>query len=391
MGRKRTPGLYKRKGVWHIDKTVQGRRLCESCGTDNLEEAEKYLARQLESLRQASVYGVRPKRLFREAATKYLLDNPNKLSLYDDAYTLKLLDKFIGHLALEAVHMGSLQGFIKARQADKVKNRTINHGLQIVRHILNLSAGEWLDEFGLSWLGTAPKIRLLPEIDKRAPYPLSFEEQDRLFQELPLHLQNMALFAVNTGCRDQEICNLRWEWEVPISDSRSVFVIPRERVKNREERLVVLNQIANSVIESLRGQDSTYVFTYKGKPILRMLNSAWKKARIRAELPHVRVHDLKHTFGRRLRATGVSFEDRQDLLGHKSGRITTHYSTAELSNLLHAANKVCVKKSNSPALTLLRTGNWMVSRSRILEVREVAKPGPAKFPQAILQEGVNVA
>jgi hypothetical protein len=30
-------------------------------------------------------------------------------------------------------------------------------------------------------------------------------------------------------------------------------------------------------------------------------------------------------FGRRLRAAGVSFEDRQDLLGHRSGRITTHY------------------------------------------------------------------
>ena len=31
----------------------------------------------------------------------------------------------------------------------------------------------------------------------------------------------------------------------------------------------------------------------------------------------VRVHDLKHTFGRRLRAAGVSFEDRQDLLGQE--------------------------------------------------------------------------
>ena len=61
-----------------------------------------------------------------------------------------------------------------------------------------------------------------------------------------------------------------------------------------------------------------------------MLNSAWKKARERAGLPQVRVHDLKHTFGRRLRAAGVSFEDRQDLLGHRSGRITTHYSAAEL-------------------------------------------------------------
>ena len=55
----------------------------------------------------------------------------------------------------------------------------------------------------------------------------------------------------------------------------------------------------------------------------------------------VRVHDLKHTFGRRLRAAGVSFEDRQDLLGHKSQRITTHYSHPELSNLIAAAEKAC--------------------------------------------------
>lgn len=72
-----------------------------------------------------------------------------------------------------------------------------------------------------------------------------------------------------------------------------------------------------------------------------MLNSAWKKAHVRADLSHVRVHDLKHTFGCCLRAAEVSFEDRQDLLGHKSGRVTTHYSAAELVNLIRAANKAC--------------------------------------------------
>ena len=75
-------------------------------------------------------------------------------------------------------------------------------------------------------------------------------------------------------------------------------------------------------------------------------SSQWNASKIavnrnRAGLPQVRVHDLKHTFGRRLRETGVSFEDRQDLLGHKSGRITTHYSRAELHNLITAANRVC--------------------------------------------------
>lgn len=85
-----------------------------------------------------------------------------------------------------------------------------------------------------------------------------------------------------------------------------------------------------------------------------MLNSAWKKARIRAGLPQVRVHDLKHTFGRRLRAAGVNFEDRQDLLGHKSGRITTHYSQVELIILIQAVNKVCAEGDRRPVLTVLR-------------------------------------
>lgn len=78
-----------------------------------------------------------------------------------------------------------------------------------------------------------------------------------------------------------------------------------------------------------------------------MNNTAWRKARRRVELPQVRVHDLKHTLGRRLRAAGVSFEDRQDLLGHRSARITTHYSGAELQRLIRAANKVCAKNSGT--------------------------------------------
>ena len=58
--------------------------------------------------------------------------------------------------------------------------------------------------------------------------------------------------------------------------------------------------------------------------------------------------------GGRLRAAGVSFEDRQDLLGHRSGRITTHYSAAELSRLIDTANCVCEKAGNVPELVVLR-------------------------------------
>jgi hypothetical protein len=74
----------------------------------------------------------------------------------------------------------------------------------------------------------------------------------------------------------------------------------------------------------------------------------------------------KHTFGRRLRAAGVSFEDRQDLLGHRSHRITTHYSAADLTRLIEAAECVCERDGKRPELVVLRT----------------ALRGPAKVPQA---------
>lgn len=355
MGRKRTPGLYFRAGVWHIDKRIRGRRLCESTGTGNLGEAEAYLTRRTEEIRQATIYGVRPKRSFRQAATKYL-EEAIKATIADDAMHLQQLDPFIGDMMLEQVHMGSLQGFIAARKAAGVKTRTINHALQVVRHILFLAAGEWIDENGLTWLQTAARIKFLPEHDRRTPYPLSWEEQSRLFAELPQHLAEMALFKVNTGCREQEVCGLRWDWEVRVPElETSVFLIPPERVKNREERLVVLNRVARSVVDARRGTHPEFVFTYRGNPVGNMNNSAWQRARRKAGLPQVRVHDLKHTFGRRLRAAGVSFEDRQDLLGHRSGRVTTHYSAAELGNLIRAANAVVEDGSRkSPALVVLK-------------------------------------
>ena len=383
MGRKATPGLYKRSQVWHIDKQILGHRLRESTGAITLSEAERYLNKRIQEIREAKTYKVRPNRSFKEAATKYLLENQHKASIKDDADHLSLLCQFIGNLALEQVHIGTLQSFIEARKKAGRKTKTINNALEVVRHILNLAANEWLDENALTWLERAPKIKLLPVHDARKPYALSWEEQKKLFAELPDHLLHMALFKVNTGCREHEVCQLRWEWEVLLPKlNTSVFIIPnylfnknqqaKRMVKNGEDRLVVLNKTALEVINQVRGTHSEFVFTYRGNPINKMNNSAWKRARKCVGLSHVRIHDLKHTFGRRLRASGVSYEDRQDLLGHKSERITTHYSPAEIGMLLKAADQASNEQGNSPILTNL---NWLQQQDK------GEKATPTKSPQ----------
>lgn len=356
MGRKRTPGLRNRGGIWHIEKQILGHKIHESTGTSDLEKAELILAKRVDEIRQATVFGVRPNRVFRDAATRFLEENMHLASIGDYALHLKQLDPYIGNLPIRNVHLETLQPFIRARREQGIKTKSINLALAVVRRILNLAARLWRDENGLTWLETAPLIQMLPITDARRPYPLSWEEQHRLFQALPDHLTRMCLFKVNTGCREQEVCQLRWEWEVPVPElSTSVFIIPNYRVKNREERLVVLNAVARAVIEEARGHHPEFVFTYKGSPIEHINNSSWKRVRKLVGLTQVRVHDLKHTFGRRLRAAGVPMETRKVLLGHRNGDITTHYSAPELGELIEAANRVCSGKSGkTPALVILK-------------------------------------
>ena len=97
----------------------------------------------------------------------------------------------------------------------------------------------------------------------------------------------MALLKVNTGLREREVVNLRWAWEQRVPDlNTSVLVIPAKfggrranaGVKNREDRLVVLNATTKAVIEACRGAHPEYVFVSRNKPVKFMSNTAWQRA-----------------------------------------------------------------------------------------------------------------
>jgi integrase len=267
MGTQKMSGLTKRGGIWHIDKVFRGTRIRESSGTGEIVKAQELLARRIDEIRLVKIFGVRPDRTFRVAATKFLEENQHKRSIDDDAAHLERLDPFIGSLFLRQVHMDSLQPFIASRRADGVKTATINLSLAVVRRIVNLAASEWRDVQGMTWLEHAAKIKLLPVKDARPAYPLSREEQAALFQELPDHLARMSLFKVNTGTREQEVCGLKWADEVQVPElNTSVFIIEGDKVKNEQDRLIVLNRVARSVIDSVRGQHPEYVFVRYPKP-----------------------------------------------------------------------------------------------------------------------------
>lgn len=389
----RTPGIYPaEKGTWQVDKWWRGTRLRQR-GFSSYEEAERWLIAELAALREVVVHGARAARTFDAAAAHYVSTHQDKVSLDTEISLLKTVMPFIGTLELPQVHDGSLAPYVKARLAEGRKHKTVNLALGVVRRILNLAAGTWRDEQGRTWLESAPNITLLPLVGhQREPRPISWGEQRKLLPLLPDHLGRMSLFMLNTGARDDVVCNLQWQWEISVPElGASVFEVPAEHVKGRRRvRVLVCNSVAQSVIESCRGMHKTHVFVWRRervknvdqqplmayRPITRMLNTAWERARAEAGLGDLHVHDLRHTVGMRLREAGVDSATRADLLWHSTPSMTHHYSVAQLAEMHEALEKI---KADS--------GRWNKSLATLRREHEERTRGtnPPKVPQTRLQ------
>nr|WP_256354289.1 hypothetical protein [Variovorax sp. dw_308] len=238
------------------------------------------------------VHGARQVRTFKAAAAHYVAINQDKTSIETEIYLLKNLMPHIGALELHQVHDSTLAPYITDRLAKGRSHKTINLALGVARQILNLAATSWRDEGGRTWLQQAPKITLLPLVGhQREPRPITWGEQRALLPKLPDHLARMALFTLNTGVRDDVVCNLRWEWEIKVPElGVSVFEVPRQHVKGKRlARVVVCNSVAQSVVDAVRGQHKEFVFVYRRervknvdqaptmayRPIETMNNTAW--------------------------------------------------------------------------------------------------------------------
>jgi integrase len=380
-------GIYKRyhaddSYIWYIDKRAKRYgRLCESTGTADRDEAERYLLQRLRELREIRIYGERPARTFRDAIQKYLIDYAAKKSIDRDRATLKEMERLLGHLPLHRINNDTFAPYRRTQRHLSIRTR--NQKLALARRVLRLAASIWcFPGTNLTWLDRAPEFLMETGHHARPPYPLDETEQALLFSELEPAVAEMATFVVNTGLRDREFCRLRWAWErrVAIPDCprgwRSVFVLPADITKNGESRVVVLNDVAQSILERARGRHRRFVFVLKrGRAPLPHLRAAgWEGDRRRAAHRYaeqfgrdapagfraVRVHDLRHAFGCRLRAAGVSLEDRRELLGHKAPDITTHYSAAEIGPLVAAANRIVGSPETSTA-TLRRVAETAVN------------------------------
>lgn len=259
-------------------------------------------------------------RTFGDAAAQYLSEFDGKCKQRQE-YALDPVLKYVRDLPLIDVDDLALQQY-KEERKQQVMAGTVNKEITTVTAVLNKAARVW------RWIPSAPMIQRVKG-PIRKPYPITWPEQAALFGFLTESLQRICIFAVNTGVRRGEIFKLRWTDEREINGVK-LFIL--RETKNGHDRPVILNRLARRTVNAMRGSNRAHVFPIRS--ISKPFNKAWIKAGL-PDHPLIRkgIHNLRHTFGHRLRTEGISPEDRDALLGHSNHSLTQHYALPDLERL----------------------------------------------------------
>jgi len=341
----RENGVYRRPDsrFWWIATTLpNGKRLRQSAGTENREDAEALLAKlTLDAYRQAH-FGFKPERSWQEAIVRYLEVKARLKSYRDTQRICRHLHPYLGTMMLHHINGDVVWSIIQGEMKKGNKPATINRYLALLRNLLRTARDEW------QWIDHIPKIRMLPGEVERDRW-LTKEEADRLITACPDHLAAIVRFALATGCRAREILGLEWE-RVDLRRGTAWL----NHTKNGTPRGVPLNRDAVAVLQEQTGKHSRYCFTYKGEPIrANVSNKAWFSALEKAELRDFRFHDLRHTWASWHRQAGTSCDELKELGGWKKRLMVDRYAKFATDHLATAASRI-ETGSTGNVLTLSR-------------------------------------
>jgi len=145
-----------------------------------------------------------------------------------------------------------------------------------------------------------------------------------------------ARLLILTGCRLGEIMTLKWEY---VDFDERVLRLPDSKTG---KKIVHLGAPAVEYLhEAQRTDGNPWVITgtLPGKP-LSDLQPFWQRARARAGLKDVRIHDLRHTFASTAVASGQGLPMIGKLLGHTQVQTTARYAHLAADPIRSAADAV---------------------------------------------------
>ena len=179
----------------------------------------------------------------------------------------------------------------------------------------------------------------LPACDNHIEHFLTGEETRRLLDACDKSCNRQLRFIVSLlilcGCRKRELLDATWDqFDLP----RKTWRIPM--TKAGKARHVPLSDAAIEVLQQLPRFDGVPYVVPNLDTMLPFVDIfyAWNNARIAAGLPHIRLHDLRHSAASNLANSGHSLYVIAKVLGHSQTRTTERYAHLSNQTLLSAVN-----------------------------------------------------
>ncbi|WP_228198139.1 site-specific integrase [Acinetobacter ursingii] len=140
---------------------------------------------------------------------------------------------------------------------------------------------------------------------------------------------------LNTGCRSGELLSLTWD---NVFINEKYFIIRNSLSKNKKTVFKPLNDVSIYALLRLKRHKKFVFYNEKTDNRFKSFYKGFKCAVNRAEIGHVRIHDLRHTFASFLIKQGIPLYHVSQLLGHSDVRITQRYAHLAPENLHECLN-----------------------------------------------------
>ncbi len=165
---------------------------------------------------------------------------------------------------------------------------------------------------------------------------LTQEEEEKLMQELPDYLKPIVVCALTTGLRASNILNLRWE---AINFEYNFIEILKQQNKGHKKIQLPLGVKFKKELEKIGIKKSGYVFvSHRTNQQYKKIYNGFQAALNRAGIKKMRFHDLRHTVGTRLVASGTDLRTVKEYLAHSNIRTTERYMHPTPENMVRAVD-----------------------------------------------------
>ena len=311
-----------RGDVYWMDVQINGVRHRESLKTNDKKQAQALYDIRRAELWQGRLLKAKPKKTFKEACARWLVEKAHKKSIDEDRDKINYFLPKLGNRQLSSITRDDIENLLPKNVTGSTRNRY----RACIRAILRAAERDW------EWIDRAPVLRSEAEPKKRVSF-LSREQAEVLVASLPEKYRMPVRFALLTGLRRSNVFNLTWD---KVDLDSKVVVIEADEAKAGRRIVVPLSKAARELLASIPEPREGRVWG----DMRRVWCNTWKAACKRAGVPGFRFHDLRHTWASWHAMGGTSLSELQELGGWHSHEMVQRYAHLAPEHLAAAAERV---------------------------------------------------